>query len=174
MALTGIDPPLLTGTDPPSRLIHRRSREISSQLLEKLLDRERLIESPWKGVDPSAAAKSTIGWRRDPVEPSESPSQKFDAHPQQLLAIDLAESVERDGVDDHQNPGNRGHQCGCGFAATRDQAAALSMLVDGLKPLVASVGQFDGNPEYQLPFTPSAANMEPEHVDPFTLADSTD
>jgi len=27
----------------------------------------------------------------------------------------------------------RGHQCGCGFAATRDQAAALSMLVDGLK-----------------------------------------
>jgi putative transposase len=29
----------------------------------------------------------------------------------------------------------RGHQCGCGFAATRDQAAALSMLVDGLKLL---------------------------------------
>ena len=29
----------------------------------------------------------------------------------------------------------RGHQCGCGFVATRDQAAALSMLVDGLKLL---------------------------------------
>jgi putative transposase len=29
----------------------------------------------------------------------------------------------------------RGHQCGCGFAATRDQAAALSMLVDGLELL---------------------------------------
>ena len=29
----------------------------------------------------------------------------------------------------------RAHQCGCGFAATRDQAAALLMLVDGLKLL---------------------------------------
>jgi putative transposase len=29
----------------------------------------------------------------------------------------------------------REHHCGCGFAATRDQASALSMLVDGLKPL---------------------------------------
>jgi len=29
----------------------------------------------------------------------------------------------------------RGHQYGCGFAATRDQAAALSMLVEGLKLL---------------------------------------
>jgi putative transposase len=27
----------------------------------------------------------------------------------------------------------RGHQCGCGFAAARDQAAALLMRVDGLK-----------------------------------------
>jgi len=29
----------------------------------------------------------------------------------------------------------RGHQCGSGFAAARDQAAALSMLADGLKLL---------------------------------------
>jgi putative transposase len=29
----------------------------------------------------------------------------------------------------------REHHCGCGFAATRDQAAALSLLVDGLKLL---------------------------------------
>ena len=27
----------------------------------------------------------------------------------------------------------REHHCGCGFAATRDQASALSMLVDGLR-----------------------------------------
>ena len=29
----------------------------------------------------------------------------------------------------------REHHCGCGFVATRDQAAALSMLVDGFKLL---------------------------------------
>jgi hypothetical protein len=37
--------------------------------------------------------------------------------------------------------------------------------------LVVSVGQFDGNPECHLPFTPAGASMEPKRVDPFTWAD---
>ena len=43
----------------------------------------------------------------------------------------------------------RKHQCGCGFLATRDQAAALSMLADGLK-LLGREPAWDAKPEPSL------------------------
>jgi hypothetical protein len=46
------------------------------------------------------------------------------------------------------------------------RAAPDAFIREGAIPLVARVGQIDGKPECQLPFTLPGASMQVKHVDP--------